>query len=184
MTAKPCVESSCSAQALRPKYFMGEEDFFPLGGIRAMTNNKGQVEILLVEDSALDALVVQASFKKVEVPNRVHVVGNGERALAFLHRGVEFADAPRPDLILLDLELPEVSGLEVLSAIKQTEHPAGNPRDRLNSLGGRFGRFPGVRFASELLSQQTTQYRRFHRDCANNRKALASPHPRSTTGRR
>ena len=101
---------------------MGEENFFPLGGFRAMTNNEGQVEILLVEDSALDARVIQESFKKIEVPNRVHVVGNGERALAFLHRGVEFADAPRPDLILLDLLLPEVSGLEVLSAIKQTKH--------------------------------------------------------------
>ena len=87
-----------------------------------MTSNEGQVEILLVEDSALDARVIQESFKKIEVRNRIHVVGNGERALAFLHRGVEFADAPRPDLVLLDLELPEISGLEVLSAIKQTEH--------------------------------------------------------------
>ena len=64
-----------------------------------MTNNDGQVEILLVEDSALDARVIQEGFKKIEVPNRIHVVGNGERALAFLHRGVEFAEAPRPDLI-------------------------------------------------------------------------------------
>lgn len=87
-----------------------------------MTNNDGQVEILLVEDSALDARVIQEGFKKIEVPNRIHVVGNGERALAFLHRGVEFAEAPRPDLILLDLVLPEVSGLDVLSAIKQTEY--------------------------------------------------------------
>lgn len=87
-----------------------------------MASNESQVEILLVEDSALDARVIQESFKKIEVLNRVHVVRDGERALAFLHRGVEFSDAPRPDLILLDLELPEVSGLEVLSAIKQTKH--------------------------------------------------------------
>lgn len=87
-----------------------------------MASSDNPVEILLVEDSTPDARLIEESFRKIATLNRVHVVGDGERALAFLHRGVEYSDAPRPDLILLDLDLPQVSGLEVLSAVKQTKH--------------------------------------------------------------
>ena len=75
-------------------------------------------EILLVEDNDADARLIIQAFKNAAVPNRVSHVTDGEKALAFLHRGVEFADAPQPDLILLDLNLPKVSGLEVLKAAK------------------------------------------------------------------
>jgi len=77
-----------------------------------------QFEILLVEDNEADARLIIHAFKTASVPNRVSHVTDGEKALAFLHRGVEYADAPQPDLILLDLNLPKVSGLEVLKAAK------------------------------------------------------------------
>ncbi len=77
-----------------------------------------QFEILLVEDNEADARLIIHSFNNASVPNRVSHVTDGEKALAFLHRGVEYADAPQPDLILLDLNLPKVSGLEVLKAAK------------------------------------------------------------------
>jgi CheY-like chemotaxis protein len=54
--------------------------------------------------------------------SKVHVVQSGEEALSFLYHGVEFTDAPRPDVVLLDLNLPEMTGFDVLAAIKQHEH--------------------------------------------------------------
>jgi CheY-like chemotaxis protein len=86
-------------------------------GQQAMTTKK-TIEILLVEDSQADARLIIESFRDASVPCHVSHVRDGDKALAFLHRGVEFADAPRPDLILLDLNLPTVSGLEVLEAAK------------------------------------------------------------------
>jgi CheY-like chemotaxis protein len=82
------------------------------------TERNKPFEILLVEDNPLDALLVQRCFQELAVPNHLSVIADGEKALIFLHRGVEYADAPRPDLILLDLNLPKVSGLEVLAAVK------------------------------------------------------------------
>jgi chemotaxis family two-component system response regulator Rcp1 len=76
------------------------------------------VEILLVEDNPGDARLVVEGLKEAKLPNRVHVVGDGESALAFVHRHDPYTDAPRPDLILLDLNLPKKSGREVLAEIR------------------------------------------------------------------
>ena len=73
---------------------------------------------MLVEDSPTDASLIQECFQNAAVDIRVSHVGDGEAALAFLHRGVQYSDAPRPDLIVLDLNLPQLSGLEVLRAAK------------------------------------------------------------------
>jgi len=77
------------------------------------------IEILLVEDSPGDVRLTKEALKEGKVTNNLHVVMDGERALQFLRRQFEYADAPRPDLVLLDLNLPKLDGREVLQEIKQ-----------------------------------------------------------------
>lgn len=76
------------------------------------------VEILLVEDSPTDALLAREALRGAKSWNNVHLVEDGVEALAFLHREGPYVQAPRPDLILLDLNLPRTDGREVLAEIK------------------------------------------------------------------
>jgi len=77
------------------------------------------IEILLVEDSPDDADLTMDALRDGRVRNRITHVEDGLQAMAFLRREGKYADAPRPDLILLDLNLPKMSGREVLAAVKQ-----------------------------------------------------------------
>jgi len=84
------------------------------------SSNHGQaIEILLVEDSPDEACMTMEALRDGKVRNTVHHVEDGVEALRFLRRQGQHANAPRPDLILLDLGLPRVGGLEVLAEIKQ-----------------------------------------------------------------
>src|SRR5690242_8862674 len=76
------------------------------------------VQILLIEDDPADARLTLEALKEGRVPNQLHVVEDGEEALAFLRREGKYAAAPRPDVILLDLNLPKRSGAEVLRVVK------------------------------------------------------------------
>jgi CheY-like chemotaxis protein len=76
------------------------------------------IEVLLVEDDPGDVVLIQEAFADNKVGNRLSVVGDGVEAMAFLRREGRFADAPRPDLVLLDLNLPRKNGREVLAEIK------------------------------------------------------------------
>jgi CheY-like chemotaxis protein len=76
------------------------------------------IEVLLVEDDPGDVLMTREAFEEHKVRNNLNVVSDGADALAFVRREGEFSDAPRPDLILLDLNLPKRDGREVLSEIK------------------------------------------------------------------
>jgi two-component system, chemotaxis family, response regulator Rcp1 len=76
------------------------------------------IEILLVEDSPGDVRLTREALRDAKVQNTLHVVADGIDATAFLSREGKYAYAPRPDLILLDLNLPKKSGREVLEEIK------------------------------------------------------------------
>ena len=84
-----------------------------------MTVGGRPIEILLVEDVADEADRTIEALRDGRVRNRVHWVEDGEEAMAFLRRQGRHAAAPRPDLVLLDLRLPRMSGQEVLLEIKQ-----------------------------------------------------------------
>jgi CheY-like chemotaxis protein len=77
------------------------------------------IEVLLVEDDPGDVLMTQEAFADYKVANRLSVVNNGEDAIAFVRKQGRFADAPTPDLVLLDLNLPRRDGREVLRDLKE-----------------------------------------------------------------
>lgn len=76
------------------------------------------IDVLLVEDDPGDVLMTREAFEDNKVANRLAVVSDGVSALAFLRKEGEHADAPTPDLVLLDLNLPRMDGREVLEAMK------------------------------------------------------------------
>jgi CheY-like chemotaxis protein len=87
----------------------------------APSDRPDPIEVLLVEDDPGDVLLIQEAFQDNKLANRVHVVADGVEALAFLRAQGEYADAPRPDLVLLDLNLPRKDGREVLAEVKDDE---------------------------------------------------------------
>ncbi|MEV5892629.1 response regulator [Nonomuraea fuscirosea] len=81
-------------------------------------NDWRPIEVLLVEDDQGDILLTREAFDLNKVRNRLNVVNDGEQAMAYLRREGDYAGAPRPDLVLLDLNLPRMSGMEVLEEVK------------------------------------------------------------------
>lgn len=79
------------------------------------------VNILLVEDNPADARLIEEVFKDTNVNNRIHVAKDGVEAMDFLNKENEYSNAPKPDIILLDLNLPRKDGREVLREIKSDE---------------------------------------------------------------
>jgi chemotaxis family two-component system response regulator Rcp1 len=76
------------------------------------------IEILIVEDSLADVRLTRRALQRGHVQSNVHVVRDGVEAMAFVQRQAQYADAPRPSLILLDLNLPRKDGRAVLAEIK------------------------------------------------------------------
>src|SRR5687768_14636915 len=87
-----------------------------------VTESNGRpVEILLVEDNPGDVRLTVEALREGKVRNNLNVVGDGVEALAYLRREGKYEGATRPDLVLLDLNLPKMDGREVLAAIKKDE---------------------------------------------------------------
>lgn len=84
-----------------------------------MTQAHDPIDILLVEDDPGDVLMTREAFAHHKISNALHVASDGVEALEFLNRTGRFGDAPRPGLILLDLNLPRKDGRELLGEIKQ-----------------------------------------------------------------
>lgn len=80
------------------------------------------IEILMVEDNPGDVRLAQEALKESKVRNNMSVVWDGEEAISFLRREGKYSDSPRPDLILLDLNLPKKDGIQVLADIKEDPH--------------------------------------------------------------
>jgi CheY-like chemotaxis protein len=80
--------------------------------------NPSKADVLLVEDSAAEARLAQEAFHETPFPVRIHIASDGLQALDFLRRQRGYESAPRPDLVLLDLNLPRKDGREVLRDIK------------------------------------------------------------------
>ena len=78
-------------------------------------------DVLLVEDDDGDVLLTTEAFERFGTPATLHVAADGEEAMQFLHRAGDFTSAPRPGLVLLDLNLPRRAGLEVLSDVKSDQ---------------------------------------------------------------
>jgi two-component system, chemotaxis family, response regulator Rcp1 len=91
--------------------------------------------ILLVEDSPGDVQLTRQAFREADGPLRFHVAADGMEALSFLRRQGRHFYAPRPDLILLDLNLPRMDGRQVLAKIKQDDHLKAIPTIVLTTAG-------------------------------------------------
>ncbi len=85
------------------------------------------IHVLLVEDDPGDVVITREAFAENKVRNRLSVVNDGVKALQFLRREAGYGNAPRPDLILLDLNLPRMDGHEVLASIKSDSDLARIP---------------------------------------------------------
>ena len=80
------------------------------------------IEILLVENNPADIRLAQETLKDYKLQNFLHILRDGDAALQFLRREGEFQNAPVPDLVMLDLALPKVDGIEVLRHIRRDEN--------------------------------------------------------------
>lgn len=85
------------------------------------SNDSRQMEILLVEDNPGDIELTLEAFQDTKIPNHINVVRDGEEALEFLYQRGSYRNAVRPDIILLDLNMPRKGGKEVLAIVKEDE---------------------------------------------------------------
>jgi len=96
-----------------------------------------RIDVLLVEDNPGDVRLTREAFREANASIRLHVASDGVEAMAFVRQEAPHADAPRPDLILLDLNLPKMDGREVLAQIKRDDHLKTIPTIILTTSGAQ-----------------------------------------------
>ena len=141
-------------------------------GGHAMNENLNVIEVLLVEDDPGDVVLIREAFEHNKVYNALHVVSDGVQALEFLRREGDYADAPRPDLMLLDLNLPRKDGRRGPRGGQGGRRPAHDPRRRAHHLGGRGGHRALLRPPRQRLREQARRLRPLHRGRAPDRRLL------------
>ncbi len=85
------------------------------------------IHILIVEDNVADIDLTVTALRDARITNEIHVVEDGERAVAFLRREGEYANVPRPDIVFLDLNIPKIDGHQLLAIMKADLHLRGIP---------------------------------------------------------
>jgi len=106
--------------------------------IREISKNPPKTQnILLVEDNPADILLTREAFKEGAIPHEMHAVNDGVEAVSYLKKAGKYADAVRPDVILLDINLPKKNGFEVLAEIKQDPDLKHIPAIVLSTSGSK-----------------------------------------------
>jgi chemotaxis family two-component system response regulator Rcp1 len=138
-------DNSYKELLIRGRYLEPLHKSTPLGDSRSSSaldkNVDGEVfQLLIVEDNRADVFVIQEAIREYKIPAVLHVVDDGEKAISFLERAATDESAPCPQMLLLDLNLPKKTGLEVLAHVRQSsvcpEIPvvvvtsSDSPRDR------------------------------------------------------
>lgn len=139
-------------------------------------------EVLLVEDSDADVLMTREALEHDKMLVNLHVVGDGIEALDFLRREGPYAAAPRPSLILLDLNLPRMDGREVLAEIKGDADLRSIPVGDLDHIQRRGGHLPRLWAQRQLLRHEARGLRVRRQDGALDRGVLV--HRRDLAGPR
>ncbi len=134
------------------------------------------LEILVVDDDDADALMISEALESAEQQSVVSRVADGREALEFLHRRGRFADAHRPDLILLDLNMPRMDGRETLAAIKADDQlkaipvviltTSGAAPDIVSSYQHRANAYVTKPFGLDDFEATVRQIDRFYREVA------------------
>jgi CheY-like chemotaxis protein len=133
-----------------------------------------RMQILLAEDDEADVALVEDAFATHGLTGELHCVRDGVEALAFLRRDDPYADAPRPDLVLLDLNMPRMSGRDVLAAVKADEglktipvvvfSTSAVPADVVDSYGSHANAYVTKPIDLEAFEQVITQIHGFYGD--------------------
>ena len=130
------------------------------------------IDILLVEDEPGDVLLIEEAFADGELSNRLHVVSDGVEALAFLRQPGEYVDAPRPGLVLLDLNLARKDGREVLGEVKGDEALLHIPVIMLTTSSAEADVLRSYKLARERVRDEARRLRALHRGRAPDRRVL------------
>ncbi|GIE28682.1 two-component system response regulator [Actinoplanes italicus] len=137
-----------------------------------MTTDSAVLQVLLVEDDLGDVALIENAFAEQDVPTVLHHVADGAEALAFLQHQPPYTEVPRPDLILLDLNMPRLDGRQVLATIKADEQlkaipvvvftTSSTPADVLASYGAHANAYVTKPLDLDDFDRVLTQIRGFY----------------------